>query len=378
MADNLKHRAISRQLAAEINSGKHRTGGRLPSEAQLVKQFRVSRPTVGRALRDLEEQGFITRRAGSGTYVRDSREIAAATPAFAQLGLIVPSFRHTEIFESICGELASLARVHDYGLLWGGSVHPPRAETDMSVKEAEDLCAQFIERRAVGVFFVPFEHRDDCAEANERITTRLHKAGIHTVLIDRDITPFPHRSGFDLVGIDNFAGGYALATHLAKLGARRIAYVTRPHTAPTVDARIAGARTAMLDHGIDCERDFVLAGDPKDEKFVRTFARSRRLDAILCTSDHIAAQLLQTLNRIRVRVPNDIRLVGFDDMHIASLLTVPLTTMAQPCRDIAITAFQAMRERLADPTLPARSLLLTPRIVVRESCGAYQPAPSPL
>jgi DNA-binding LacI/PurR family transcriptional regulator len=70
-------------------------------------------------------------------------------------------------------------------------------------------------------------------------------------------------------------------------------------------------------------------------------------------------------------VPEAIRLVGFDDMRVASLLTVPLTTMAQPCREIAITAFQAMRERLSDPTLPARSLLLTPRLVVRESCGAY-------
>jgi DNA-binding LacI/PurR family transcriptional regulator len=77
------------------------------------------------------------------------------------------------------------------------------------------------------------------------------------------------------------------------------------------------------------------------------------------------------VTRLRIRVPDEIRLVGFDDMRVASLLTVPLTTMAQPCRDIAIVAFRAMRERLKEPTLPARSLLLTPRLVVRESCGAY-------
>lgn len=371
MTDNLKHRAVSRQLAAEINAGKYRPGDRLPSEAQLVKRFRVSRPTVGRALRDLQAQGRIARRAGSGTYVRNPREVAAASPAFAQLGLIVPSLRHTEIFESICGELASLARVHDYGLLWGGTAQPLGPETDMSVHEAETLCDQFIERRAVGVFFVPFEHCADSEAANERITTKLHKAGIPVVLIDRDIGPFPQRSGFDLVGIDNFAGGYTLATHLIKLGARHLAYVTRPRTAPTVNARIAGARVAMLDHGIPVARDFVLTGDPTDEKFVRSFTAARQLDAILCTSDHVAAQLLRTLTRLRIRVPGQIRLVGFDDMRVASLLTVPLTTMAQPCRDIAITAFQAMRERLANPTLPGRSLLLTPRLVVRESCGAY-------
>jgi LacI family transcriptional regulator len=376
MTHDIKHRAISRQLAAEINSGRHRPGDRLPSEAQLVKRFQVSRPTVGRALRDLQEQGFITRRAGSGTYVGIPREAAAAPPGFAQIGLIVPSFRHTEIFESICGELASLARVHDFGLLWGGSAHPPGAETDMTVNEAEELCTQFIKRRAVGVFFVPFEHRDDGGQANERLTTMLHKAGIPVVLVDRDIGSFPTRSEFDLVGIDNFAGGHALATHLVKLGARRIAYFTRPHTAPTVDARIAGARIAMLDLGLECPRDFVLAGDPKDEAFVSSMVRKRRCEAILCTSDHIAAQLLQTLTRLRVRVPHDLRLVGFDDMHIARLLTVPLTTMAQPCREIAIIAFQAMRERLADPTLPPRTLLLAPRLIVRESCGAYRGRPA--
>lgn len=371
MPDHPKHRALFRQLAAEINSGKHRPGDRLPSEAQLVRRFRVSRPTVGRALRDLQAQGLITRRAGSGTYVHNPREDPSALPAFPQLGLIVPSLRHTEIFESICAELASLARVHDYALLWGGTTQPPSPEAEMSIQEAETLCDQFIARRALGVFFVPFEHRPDCAAANQRITTKLHHAGIPVVLIDRDISPFPERSGFDVVGIDNFAGGYALATHLIKLRASRLAYVSLPRTAPTVNARIAGAQVAMLEHGIPVARDFVLTGDPTDEKFVRSFAVARQLDAILCTSDHVAAQLLRTLTRLRIRVPEQVRLVGFDDMRIADLLTVRLTTMAQPCRDIAIAAFQAMRERLIAPTLPARSLLLTPRLVVRESCGAY-------
>ena len=72
-------------------------------------------------------------------------------------------------------------------------------------------------------------------------------------------------------------------------------------------------------------------------------------------------------------MPRDVRVVGFDDVRFATLLSVPLTTIQQPCREIAVTAFNALRERIEDPTLPARSLLLTPRLVVRESCGAYLP-----
>jgi len=66
---------------------------------------------------------------------------------------------------------------------------------------------------------------------------------------------------------------------------------------------------------------------------------------------------------------------GFDDVKYATLVSVPLTTIHQPCRDIAVMAFRTMMERLAEPTLPARSISLTPRLVVRESCGAYLPRP---
>jgi LacI family transcriptional regulator len=368
-----KHRAVSRQLATEIIAGKHRHTGRLPSEAQLVKRFGVSRPTIGRALRDLQEQGLIERCAGSGTFIRREGDRAPnASPGVPQLGLIVPSLRHTEIFEAICGELASLARVNDYGLWWGASAHPV-GETAMTVPEAEALCERFVERGVAGVFFVPFEHQPDHETANHRITERLRQAGIPVVLLDRDIRPFPQRSAFDLVGIDNFAGGYLLTEHLLKLGARRLAYVMRPLTAGTVDARIAGARAAMSAHGLDTPRPFVYAGDPTDVKFVRSFAQTHQVEAVLCTSDHLAAQLLQTLARLGISVPKDLRLVGFDDVRVASLLTVPLTTMEQSCRDIAITAFNALRDRLTDPTLPPRTLMLTPRLVVRESCGAYLP-----
>jgi DNA-binding LacI/PurR family transcriptional regulator len=70
-------------------------------------------------------------------------------------------------------------------------------------------------------------------------------------------------------------------------------------------------------------------------------------------------------------VPQDIRVVGFDDVKHASLVTPALTTIHQPCRDIAVIAFRCMMERIVDPTLPRRNLSLTPRLVVRESCGAY-------
>lgn len=364
-----KHREISRELLAGIASGKYGPTGRLPSEAQLVKKFGVSRPTVGRALRDLQSEGLIERRAGSGTYVRRQ---TPNSPATRQLGLLIPGLGTVEIFGLICGELASVARAQEYTLLWGDSAHPQQ-DQDMSHEHAVKLCEQFIERRVAGVFFAPFDLTDAKAEANRRIAERFGKAGIPVVLLDRDLLPFPHRSNLDLVAIDNLAAGCLLAEHLFKLGCRRLAFMAVPHFPPTVDARIAGVREALVRHQLELRPDWIQVGDPEDVKFVRSLVGGRHWDAVICANDLTAAHLLRTLEKNNVRVPRDLRVVGFDDAKYATLLGVSLTTVHQPCRDIAITAYHAMLERIAEPTLPARSLLLAPRLVVRESCGAYLP-----
>ena len=110
MATEPKHRAISKELRSDISQGRYRQTGRLPSEAQLVERFGVSRPTVARALRNLQEAGLIERRAGAGTFVRSDAPQGSAAGT-RQLGLLIPGLGTTEIFEVICGELASLARV---------------------------------------------------------------------------------------------------------------------------------------------------------------------------------------------------------------------------------------------------------------------------
>lgn len=365
-----RHAKITRELLKDIAAGKYGPGARLPSEAQLCKKFGVSRPTVGRALRDLQEQGLIDRRVGSGTYVRASK--STADPAgLRQLGLLVPGLGRIEIFEVICGELAGLARVHDFGLLWGGNVRP-RVDVDLTTQEAEALADQFVEKGVAGVFFAPFEHTADRDPANRRIVEKFRLAGIPVVLLDRDLSAFPHRSPHDLVGIDNFAAGYLVAEHLLKLGARRLTFVTRPLSAATVQARIAGARAALTAQHHDADPDFVQVGDPTDLAFVRRVLAGRKVEAVICTNDLTAAQFMQSLGRLKVGVPRTVRVVGFDDVRYATLLTVQLTTMQQPCREIAVAAFQALRERISDPALPPRSILLTPRLIVRESCGAYR------
>lgn len=362
-----RFRDIARQLREEIASGRYGVEGRMPSEAQLVRRFGVSRPTVARALGILATEGLLERRAGSGTFAKQGSQTGVSSKL---LGLLIPSLGNTEIFQIIGGEIASLARMHDYGLVWGGS-ESLVPDASNSLKQAEQLCRQFIERRVSGVFFAPYELLKEKEEANRSLAVMLREAGIPVILLDRDMLPFPSRSDFDLVGINNLTGGYLLGEHLLKLGCKRIHFVARPLSAPTVDARIAGVREALSRWNIPTDPGWLHIGDFEDKNFVRRMTGPSRPDAFVCANDHTAALLLGALRKSNIRVPEDVRVVGFDDVKFATLVSPALTTIQQPCREIAMRAFRAMLDRLADATLPACHMSLSPRLVIRDSCGAY-------
>lgn len=360
-----RHREIYRQLQTEIAEQKFMPSGKMPSEAQLVRRFGVSRPTVARALRDLQVEGIIERRAGSGSFVKSRSPATASMPR--QLGLLVPERSLIELFDLIGGELSILARAHDYALLFGG-VSPNRQ--DSSGQHGLAICQQFIEQRVAGVFFAPFEYLPDSLNINRRITESFTKAGIPMMLLDRDLMPFPLRSDIDLVATDNVAGGFLAAEHMIKLGCRRVAFLARSLSPPTIAARISGAREALLLHGVHTADDWVRIGDPEDLGFVRTIV-NRGWDVLLCANDLTAAQLMRSLRKLDVKVPQDLRVVGFDDANYASLLGASLTTIHQPYREIAMVAFEGLRNRIVEPSTPIRTSLLSPRLVVRESCGNY-------
>ncbi len=374
-----KHHMIYQALAADIGAGKYRDSGKLPSEAQLVSRFKVSRPTVIRALRDLQADGLVTRRVGAGTFLHHAA-LPSAPPQpppnqACELGLLVPGVRRAgEIFEVMAGELARLARSAGYMFWWtGGSSEDLDLASNLA--NAEKICDQFIQRKVAGVFFASFEHMPQCEPTNNRLVNRLREAGITLVLLDRDIMPFPLRTDLDLVGIDNFQGGYILAKHLIKLGCKRLGFVAVPFSAPTIKSRLAGVREAVLEAGLDMPPDFFQVGNPEDPKFARLISAGRMKDAIICGNDYTAAVLIRALHNIGVQVPNGLRVVGFDDVHYATLVSPPLTTMHQPCKEIATMAFKAMLARISDPTNTPRTIMLTPSLVVRESCGAYLARP---
>jgi DNA-binding LacI/PurR family transcriptional regulator len=360
-----KYRVIFETLHQDILSRRYKAGARLPSEAELVRRFGASRMTVLKAIKQLQALNLVSRRVGSGTYVANDSE--AGSHVF---GLLIPALGQTEIFEPICQGMMQSPKAKQHSLLWGHSVSSDSGSDEV----AEKLCQQYIAQRVSGVFFAPIEYSARRHETNRKIAAALDRAKIPIVLLDRCLAPYPKRSKYDLVGIDNHRAGYLAAEHLVHSGAKRICFFGRPNSAPTVDARISGFRQALASCGEPpCADGAVRSGEPDDAALIQSILKTVRPDAFLCANDDTAGHLMHTLLALEKRIPQDIRIMGIDDMKYARLLPVPLTTIRQPCQNLGKMAISMMLDRIANPDLPTRDLLLSCELVVRKSCGGAMP-----
>lgn len=353
-----KYKRIYSALRQALADRPYSPGNKMPSENELVESFGASRPTVRRALAQLEAEGFIERRMGAGTLI-----LPQNTNKSLVFGLLIPELGMTEIFEPICQGISQAHVGGQHDLLWGPTSSPGVSEE----VQAQHLCRYYIDRNVSGVFFAPMEHFAGGDEANLSITQALDEAHIPVILLDRDVALFPARSKYDVVGINNLRAGYILAEHLLLSGSRRIAFLAHLYSAHTVEARIAGFQLAIRYHlGPEAEA-LVKWGDPSDVAAMREFLDRAKPDAIICANDFTAAQLLTTLNDLGIQVPSQMRVAGMDDVKYASLLQTPLTTIHQPCQDLGATALFAMLNRIANPTAPSRDFLLDVKLVVRKS-----------
>jgi DNA-binding LacI/PurR family transcriptional regulator len=359
-SDQPKYKLIFEALREGIATGEYKAGARLPSEGELSRRFAVSRMTVVKAMRELQQQGLVVRRVGSGTYAAPQAEKGNGL-----FGLLIPELGETEIFEPICQGMAQFSYARQHSLLWG-----TLNSGDKKEQVAEELCHQYIKRGVSGVFFAPLELTRSKDRINHKILAALDRAQIPVVLLDRCVSPYPLRSRYDLVGIENRRTAYIATEHLINQGATRIAFFGKEFSASTVDARIAGYREALTAHGQNCAEDLVFRGDPSDDVLIASILTKHKPDAFLAANDHTAANLMQGLLRLGRSIPDEIRIVGIDDVRYASLLPIPLTTQHQPCSQIGMVAMSTMLQRLESPDLPARDILLSCSLVVRESCGS--------
>ncbi len=358
MADRgSKYRKIFETLQREIREGRYPAGVALPSEERLVRRFGVSRITAVKAMDELVKQGLVFRKRGAGTFAtREARNESG------QIGLIVPGLAYGEIFPLIVQELARIAQRDGYSLLLGDISAPSPMKR---AHEACRLARRFVESRVAGVVFQPLAFLKTPDRVSREILSMFKEANIPVVILDRDIASVdaPH----DFVGIDNLAAGRMVGAHMMERGAKRIHFLMKPNCASVIRDRLDGVRSVLAGR---LPKDHLIVAKADDAKaLAKWFRRARRPDAVICESDYVAARFMATLAKFGLSVPGDVMVSGFDDVRYAEITNPPLTTVHQPCGDIADMVYRALRERMRDRDMPSRKILLPAPLVVRGSTG---------
>jgi len=199
--------------------------------------------------------------------------------------------------------------------------------------------------------------------------TPLIEADIPVVLVTHLV------EGFDLdsVTLDAYGGAYTAVSHLITRGYRRIATVAGPQTRSGAIGKLEGYRKALLDHHMSIPEGYVLFGDYTEEDGERLASALLDLakppDAVLVANERMTMGLLRVVRERGLRIPRDLGIVGFNDFGWPSLLTPPLTMVAQPIRDLGETAVRMLLERICGEYQgPPRHVVLPTRLMRRRSC----------
>lgn len=316
---------------------------------------KVSPAAVSRVLAAITSLGFVRNDA--------ARQLRAGRST--TVGLIVLDVRNP-FFTDVARGAEDQATQAGLSVLLGNS-------DENSEREAAYLDL-FEEQRVFGVLISPF------GDVAQRLLG-LRARGTPAVLVDRK----SEDASFSSVSVDDVAGGRMAVEHLIEQGRKRIAFIGGPIEIRQVSDRLEGARLAVSRHpGVSLEFIEISAPSVIEGRAAGSAITARpsaaRPDAVFAANDLVAMGVLQALmmQGAVVRVPDEIALVGYDDIDFASAAVVPLSSIRQPSALIGQTAVEILLQEAADPSIKPRQVVFQPELVTRASTAGWREGPGPL
>lgn len=259
-------------------------------------------------------------------------------------------------YEIVVGFKLAAARKH-----WDVTVIP----ANLYMQTIEKYDTYMLKNQYVGAFLLGFALHDDWVK-------QLHTTTVPTVLFDNYISGNTH---VGYVGTDSYEGIDMAIKHLAELGHTRIAFLNGTKNSMVSEQRYHAFVQSMNEHNLEPYEELIEYGYyvPDCAKYhVPTFLE-HNASAIVCASDLIASGVITELNRYGLRVPEDISVIGYDDLPIANQLVPPLTTIRQDRIDLGKSASLLLDGLINNVTIS--KLLLRAKFIKRASTGPCNPNP---
>lgn len=325
----------------------------------IANRAGVSVSTASRALNDKPDVSVGTR----ARVLAAAQELDYTVNVYARalvggrsrtLGLIIPDSGEP-FFAQLARGVADVATSHGYSII----VHNTNERPEFELQAHHML----LERRVEGILI-------GSVQSGPAPLRRLIEAGVFCLLLNRRLDNME----VDYVLSDYQYGAYEATVHLCALGHTRIAHITGADNRFSVQERLIGYHRALAAHGIHPDPALVLRCqadlDSVYALVLRALPRiSPRPTAIFAYNDKYCIAVLKALNDLGWRVPDDVALVGYDDLEYARFLQPPLTTIAQSPYDVGKIGTEILIERLEQPEGPQsmRHVILKPELRIRAS-----------
>ncbi|MCD6220106.1 GntR family transcriptional regulator [Candidatus Calescamantes bacterium] len=357
---------VKEDLRKKITGGKIKPGEFLPSEMVLSQQYGISRVSVRDALRELVTEGLIHKIPGKGNLVVDEklrrsleREYTSNEKSIALISGDIKSGFLPYLIDGIEEEISRSG----YHLIF--KQHKDNFE------EAERIINSFRDAGIKGVIFIPISSDEGYEEKNRELIKLLQKEEVPFVLTDRYLKD----SSEDFVVVDNRKGAYEVTSYLLNSGHRRIG-VIRGLLCSSVEDRLAGYKEALEEKGVDFDPALIqgigkekVQNREEETKRVIKFLLSLKNPptAIFALNDTQARDIMAVLLKEGIRIPQDISLVGFDDLPSSEFLSVPLTTVRQPFKEEGKKAAELIIKKIEEGISEQKQIFLEPSLIIRES-----------
>lgn len=343
---------LRQDLLARIRRGEFPPGSQLPSENQLCEHYGVSVTTARRAFLELVKEGVVKRKAGVGTTV--SSQVRRARLAFVSIDYVGDAWRN---ISSIMGEI--IAGVGEYTWKHDATLNMIGVEDD----EASTYLRSLVEERAAdGVLL---RVANDLREEHLDI---LEQAGFPYVVIKRRI---PGRK-MNCVISDDVVGARMATSHLLDLGYERIGFVCAKPGVMLGRERLKGYRAALAERGVGFDETLV-----RHEPYFTSEMGCRGVrsllemssppEAIFVASDTMALGGYGAARDLGLEIPDDLALVGYDDIAPAAVLQPPLTTIRTSFYDFGAMAAELLLELIDGKELAPQQRTIHPALIIRGS-----------
>lgn len=328
--------------------------------AEVAREAGVSSQTVSRVINNRPDVAPETRQRVQQVINRLGYQPSAIARSLASrrtrtLGLITADFSDYFFTQVIAGSEAE-ARRQGYFFMLGS--------TERNLQDEPEYIRLLTEHRVQGILFA----RPSTEPDNRHLLSLLHD-GVPVV------TTAYHVPGADLtvVDVDNVDGAWQATRYLLECGRHQVAMITGPTSWKSVAERAQGyalaleAAEATLDPGLITEGDW--SYESGHRAMQKLLARGRSFSALFAQNDQMAIGAIRALREAGRRVPQDVAVVGYDDIPVAEYCDPPLTTIRQPMQEVGRVATRLLIQAIEEPVPPQGAVLLKGELIRRCSCG---------